>query len=533
VKLTPILVILVVVGVAAAAIVFLNSQTAPPEVSDFPEVDKPVPAPGGIDRPQRPAPVQDILPDPIIPQAPQPEPEPDPALEPVPEPEREPVEGPAMRPELQPPPPEPEERVRAADVTIHFIDVGQGDATLIDTTEKDVLIDAGTRSNGQLVFDYLIANSITRLDFVIGTHPDADHIGGLITLMNEFDLRGFEIPVVLDSGDSKDTQTYLDYLALAQFRNLTIVERGMVIQLDPSTRMTILNPIQPLEFSDANDNSIVILLEVGDVSIWLGADCERACEESIREAGLQSDVDVLRVGHHGSRTSTSSEFLSETIPEVAVISSGDGNRYGHPHSEVLERLEGLATILRTDLHGSIIMETDGIIYFLSQEVTFVGDGPEPEPIPDPAPEPIPEPEPEPMAEPEDTGLNVVINEVEANPSGADAGNEWVELFNPLSEDVDIGGWMIVTTHGRIESFTFTSGTTIPGGGHLVVQFPSQFIDNGDEVLILRNDLGNEVDRTPILDDSQNDNRTWQRKVDGFDNDQDDDWVFLVESRREE
>ena len=93
--------------------------------------------------------------------------------------------------------------------------------------------------------------------------------------------------------------------------------------------------------------------------------------------------------------------------------------------------------------------------------------------------------------------------------------------------------MIVTTHDRTRSFTFASGTVIEAGGHLVVQFSSQFIDNDDEELILRNDLGNEVDRTPILNDSQNDNRTWQRRVDGLDNDQDDDWVFLLETRQEE
>ena len=152
----------------------------------------------------------------------------------------------------------------------------------------------------------------------------------------------------------------------------------------------------------------------------------------------------------------------------------------------------------------------------------------PAPIQNNFPDPvIPEPEPE------NRGLNVVINEVEANPSGLDAGNEWVELFNPLSEAVDIGRWEIVTTHDRTESFTFASGTTIPAGRYLVIQFPSQFIDNEDELLILRNDLGNEVDRTPVLDDSQNDNRTWQRKVEGLDHDQDDDWVFLPESRQQQ
>ena len=401
-KLTPILVILVIVGLGAGSIVFLNNQTALPEVRDFPQVDEPVvaPSPGGIDLPQRPAPVQDL--------------------------DLEPVEAPGFLPEVEPPIPEREDRVELADVTIHFIDVGQGDAILIDTTEKDVLIDAGTRSNGQVVFDYLISNSITRLDFVVGTHPDANHIGGLITLMNEFDLRGYEIPVVLDSGDSTFTQTYLDYLALAQFRNMTVMERGMIIQLDPSTRMIILNPIQPLQFSDPNDNSIVILLEIGNVSVWLGADCETACEEGIGREGLRRDVDVLKVAHHGSRTSTSLNFLSETKPEVAVISVGEGNRYGRPHPELLARLEEHATIFRTDTHGTIVLETDGITYSLSSEFTFeeaVQPEPEIAPQADPPPEPIPQPE--------NIGF-VVINEVEANTSGPDAGNEWVEIFNLLS-----------------------------------------------------------------------------------------------------
>ena len=414
-------------------------------------------------------------------------------------------------------------------VTIHFIDVGQGDATLIDTNGRDVLIDGGTRSKGDLVTQYLEDQNITTLDIVIGTHPHADHIGGLIGVISAFDLKKQTVKTVLDSGYTKETRTYRDYFFLSTQRNLTIVERGMVIQLDDITRITVMNPVQPLEFSDANDNSIVILLEIGNVSFWLSADCETKCEQSIMAAGLVRDIDILKVGHHGSRTSSSSEFIRYTNPEVSIISAGLNNQYGHPHEEAVIRLGNISsTLYRTDIQGTITISTNGTGYSISTHLVPIMETPsitQPPTQPPSPPKPPEPPEPPPIEE-----AKLVINEVEQNPEGIDAGNEWLEIYNPSSKTVDLRNWRIVTTHGKTMTYTFQS-TTIAPGEYLVIQFTSgQFIDNEDERIILFDSSGREIDRTPILTDTRNDQRSWQRKLDGLDTDSRADWIFRNETR---
>lgn len=148
------------------------------------------------------------------------------------------------------------------------------------------------------------------------------------------------------------------------------------------------------------------------------------------------------------------------------------------------------------------------------------------PVPQqPAPQPAPAPAPALPAT-----KHIVINEVEANPSGLDAGNEWVELFNPLGEAVDLSGWRILTTHGVTKTYLIPQGTSIGPGAHLVIQFSSQFIDNENEQLILIDSAGNEVDRTLPINDDANDQRTWQRRSDGLDNDAGSDWIFKTSTR---
>jgi len=124
----------------------------------------------------------------------------------------------------------------------------------------------------------------------------------------------------------------------------------------------------------------------------------------------------------------------------------------------------------------------------------------------------------------------VINEVEANPSGSDAGNEWVEIFNPLTEAIDLTGWRIVTTHGVARTYIIPQGTSLGSGAHLVIQFTLQFIDNENEQLILMDRAGNEIDRTLPINDDVNDQQTWQRRRDGLDNDAGSDWVFKIATR---
>lgn len=249
----------------------------------------------------------------------------------------------------------------SSNVTVHFIDVGQGDSIFIDTPDLDMLIDGGTRGAGATVVEYLRALNVTRIDLVVATHPDSDHIGGLITVLTEYNMTS--APKVFDSGFTKDTVTYEDYIALAQQRTVEYASRGQVLDLDTYVNVTVLNPTSPLEFQDSNENSIVLRMQVLNVTFLFAGDSEAESEASILNAGLNVTSVVLKVGHHGSETSTSLAYLEAVSPEVAVISVGEGNRYDHPHQETLDKLGSRGVVVyRTDLDGNIIVTTNGMDY---------------------------------------------------------------------------------------------------------------------------------------------------------------------------
>ena len=251
----------------------------------------------------------------------------------------------------------------AGNVTVHFIDVGQGDAIFVDTPGLDMLVDGGSRGAGEIVVGYLQSLNVTRIDFVVATHPHADHIGGLITVLTEYNTT--QIPVVVDNGLEATTATYADYVSAVGARSTQVAVRGDTISLGHGVEVTILNPSSPHEFEDANDNSVVVARAHG------------------------RDSTVLKVGHHGSRTSTSTEYLDAVSPEIAVISVGEGNRYDHPHQETLDKLtlEGSA-LYRTDLHGTVRVTTDGSDY-----TVLIEKGSHPSPTtPEPDPESGPTPE---------------------------------------------------------------------------------------------------------------------------------------------
>lgn len=246
--------------------------------------------------------------------------------------------------------------VQLGHVAVYFIDVGQGDATFIDTRDKDVLIDGGTRSKGVVVTQFLVTLKVVKIDVVIATHPDADHIGGLITVLES----NLVVPLVMYNGEAKDTETYRDFIAAAQGRALLVAQRGQTFQLDNATVLTVLNPVQPLEFTDENENSVVVRVQVGTVAMVFTGDCELRCEESVLRSGLAVMGQVLKVGHHGSRSSSSGVFLDAVKPSMAVISVGIGNRYGHPHAEVLARLAARGVVVyRTDVSGTVTVIVEG------------------------------------------------------------------------------------------------------------------------------------------------------------------------------
>ena len=237
---------------------------------------------------------------------------------------------------------------------IHFIDIGQGDASLIICDDKAMLIDAGENDMGTSVQLYLSKQGITSLDYVIGTHPDSDHIGGLDVIITKFDCDTVFMPDF-----TKDTKTYRDVVNAISYKSAKLInpEVGDVYTLG-SASFTIIAPNDSYE--DANNASIGILLTHGENTFLFTGDAEEEAEADILKNGLSIDADVLHVGHHGSKTSSSVEFIETVSPEYAVISCGIDNSYGHPHAGPLNTLRGVgAKLFRTDEQGSIVVTSDG------------------------------------------------------------------------------------------------------------------------------------------------------------------------------
>ena len=238
-------------------------------------------------------------------------------------------------------------------VRVHFIDVGQGDATLIDCGETEVLIDGGDNNAGPVVVDYLRPYVDGKLDYLIATHPDADHIGGLDDV-----LAAYAVGEVIDSGYISSTRSYRDYITAAQSEaGCTFShDSDRVLSLGPETVLCILETGD--DWDNANDSSVVCELVCGNVRVLFTGDMTRDAEQA--RLSLFGDVDVLKVGHHGSAYSTSREFLDVIRPEYAVISYQVGNDYHHPAASALRRLLYCgATIYGTGKSGTVILTTDG------------------------------------------------------------------------------------------------------------------------------------------------------------------------------
>lgn len=237
---------------------------------------------------------------------------------------------------------------------VHFMDVGQGDATLVTCGGHAMLIDAGDDTKGTAIQNYLQKRKISKLDYLILTHPDADHIGGAPVIITKF-----TIGMVFVSNFEKDNKTYQKLIQSLDDKRLKALTPTVNSKYTLGTAsITILAPGDT--YDNPNDASIALLLKNGNRSFLFTGDAGEDAENDILKTSIDISADVYKVGHHGSKYSTSQDFFKAVDPFYAVISCGEGNSYGHPHAETLNTLRTNGVMVyRTDEEGTIIATTDG------------------------------------------------------------------------------------------------------------------------------------------------------------------------------
>ena len=237
-------------------------------------------------------------------------------------------------------------------LSVQFLNVGEADAILIQTTEGNMLIDAGNNNDGPLLVQYFKELNIEQFDILVGTHPHEDHIGGLDDIIREFEIKKVYMPDVVTT-----TSTFLDVLDAIENKNLkiSVPKIDSIWELGDAKIEVIYTGT---DSNDLNNTSIVLRLIYGGVKILFTGDATASLEKEIGKKNISSDV--LKVAHHGSPYSTTNEFLEACHPKYAVISVGKGNDYGHPGTSVLKKFKREnITVYRTDKQGTILLITDG------------------------------------------------------------------------------------------------------------------------------------------------------------------------------
>lgn len=256
---------------------------------------------------------------------------------------------------------------------VHVIDVGQGDSILILAGGKSVLIDAGEKEYGGRVVSFLKDKGVTKLDYLIATHPHSDHIGGMAEVVSEIGAEKIIVPKLPDDM-VPTTKVYENFLKAVKNggMKLTAAKAGRVYDIAeigglPVT-MTILAPGEGAEFEDLNDYSVCVRVDFNRVSWLFSGDLSEDGEKALLNSGQDIDVTAYKVSHHGSSSSSSEKLLEKVTPRLCVISCGEGNSYGHPHEETLSRLEEFTgSIYRTDLCGAVSVYSDGEKLYVSKQ----------------------------------------------------------------------------------------------------------------------------------------------------------------------
>ncbi|MFB3765211.1 MAG: ComEC/Rec2 family competence protein [Methanotrichaceae archaeon] len=262
--------------------------------------------------------------------------------------------------------------VAASDnLVVHFLNVGQGDSILIQFAGKNALIDGGDSYSGSKVSSYLKSNGVKKIDLIIATHSHPDHVGGLQTILNTF-----EVGQAIDGGEAPASKIYDAYLDLIAKKKIVhnIAEAGQMIDFDSAVKIEVLSPIA--HFDNPDDNSVILRVTYGNISFLFMGDAGFGPEKRLLNSSFNLKSDILKVGNHGSDKSTSSEFLSKVKPRVAIIEVGKYNVYGYPSQKTLSALQSVGSkIYRTDSDGDIVVTTDGMAYSVATQKTSENAGP--------------------------------------------------------------------------------------------------------------------------------------------------------------
>ena len=247
-------------------------------------------------------------------------------------------------------------------LSVHYLDVGQGDSIFIEFPDSEtMLIDAGENYHGERIINYITNCGYTDVDYLVATHPHTDHIGSMGYIVRNFNIGSVYMPKV-----SANTKTYENLLESISDKGLKVksAKEGTIIKETEDISVEVVAPVT-IDSDDLNNCSLVIKVIYKDVSYLFTGDAEKA---ELKEITSDITADVLKVGHHGSSTSTYEEFLEAVDPEIAVISVGEDNEYGHPHKEVMQYLSDYGCqIYRTDEDKTVTVSTDGY------EITVVMD----------------------------------------------------------------------------------------------------------------------------------------------------------------
>ena len=374
----------------------------------------------------------------------------------------------------------------AGTLKVSVLDVGQGDSILIQSPAgKTMLIDAGPSDGGSRVVADLKARGITSLDAAVASHGDADHIGGYQVVLSQFSVAHF-----YDPGYPHTTSTYEKLLTTIDQKNIkyTTPTAGQSIDLDPAVRIDVLSP-DGKNAGGTNDNMLVLRLSYGSTSFLLAGDMPDTLEQKI--ASTLKPTTVLKVGHHGSKTSSSAAFLDVIKPEVAIISVGPGNSYGHPAAETLSRHQAVgAKVYRTDQAGTVTVTTDGNTYTVAADKTGSST-----PIQVAATAAS-------QAAARVTGTQQQNTVPASSGSGSvsitalDLQGETVKITNSGSYPVSLAGWKL-TDEGAKHSYSFT-GTTLPAAGSVTL---SSGTASGDLKWTSKNVWNNDGDTAYLYDGS--------------------------------